>query len=71
MGLATIGSVVLDDDVAPGLEVKRGYTRLGNFYYGGSLDILLFSEGLATGAVQTRLGNQIAIFDVGSSPAVD
>jgi phosphatidylserine decarboxylase len=71
VGLATIGSVVLDEDVAPGLEVTRGYTRLGNFYYGGSLDILLFSEGLATGAVQTRLGNQIAIFDIGSSPAVD
>jgi len=71
VGLATIGSVALDDDVKPGLEVTRGYTRLGNFYYGGSLDILLFSKDLATGAVQTRLGNQIAVFDIGSSPAVD
>jgi phosphatidylserine decarboxylase len=44
---------------------------LGNFYYGGSLDILLFSEGLASAAVQTRLGNQIAVFDVGSSPPVN
>ncbi|MFV2064737.1 MAG: phosphatidylserine decarboxylase [Chloroflexota bacterium] len=70
VGLATIGSVVLDDAVKPGLEVKRGYTRLGNFYYGGSLNILLFSKGLATGAVQTRLGNQIAVFDVGSEPAL-
>jgi phosphatidylserine decarboxylase len=71
VGLATIGSVVLDDAVEPGLEVTRGFTRLGNFYYGGSLDILLFSEGLASAAVQTRLGNQIAVFDVGSSPPVN
>ncbi len=71
VGLATIGSVVLDDDVQPGLEVERGFTRLGNFFYGGSLDILLFSKGLASAAVQTRLGNQIAVFDVGSSPSVD
>jgi phosphatidylserine decarboxylase len=71
VGLATIGSVALDDDVQPGLEVQRGFTRLGNFFYGGSLDILLFSEGLATGAVQTRLGNQIAVFDIGSSPPVE
>ncbi|MFV2063945.1 MAG: hypothetical protein ACC726_10600, partial [Chloroflexota bacterium] len=70
VGLDTIGPVVLDDDVKEGLVVKRGYTRLGNFYYGGSLNILLFSEGLASGAIQTRLGNQIAVFDTGSSPAV-
>jgi phosphatidylserine decarboxylase len=71
VGLATIGSVVLDDDVQPGLEVTRGFTRLGNFYYGGSLNMLFFSKDLATGAVQTRLGNQIAVLNVGSSPPVE
>jgi len=68
VGLDTIGSVVLDDDYSVGDTVKRGYTRLGNFYYGGSLDIMLFSKGLATGAVQTRLGNQITLFNVGKTP---
>ena len=71
VGLNTIGSVVLDEDIRPGTEVKRGYTRLGNFYYGGSLNILLFSEGLASGAVQTRMGNQIAIFNIGQAPEVE
>ncbi len=68
VGLDTIGSVVLDADIKEGVDVKRGYTRLGNFFYGGSLDILLFSKGLATGAVQTRLGNQIAILNTGKVP---
>ncbi|MEN8106691.1 MAG: phosphatidylserine decarboxylase [Pseudomonadota bacterium] len=68
VGLNTIGSVVLDKDIVPGKVVKRGYTRLGNFLYGGSLNILLFSKGLAGGAVQTRLGTQINLFDVGTSP---
>jgi phosphatidylserine decarboxylase len=67
VGLDTIGSVVFDEHTKAGTEVKRGYTRLGHFLYGGSLDILLFSKGLATGAVQTRLGNQIALFNIGSS----
>lgn len=49
----------------------RGYTRLGNFFYGGSLNILLFSKGLASGAIQTRLGNQITLFNVGTAPAAD
>jgi phosphatidylserine decarboxylase len=69
VGLDTIGSVVLDDDIVPGKVVKRGYTRLGNFFYGGSLDILLFSKGLASGVIQTRLGNQITLFNVGTPPA--
>ena len=60
--------MVLDADIKEGVDVKRGYTRLGNFFYGGSLDILLFSKGLATGAVQTRLGNQIAILNTGKVP---
>ena len=68
VGLNTVGSVVLDKDIVPGAVVKRGYTRLGNFYYGGSLDILLFSAGLAPGVVQTRLGSQINLFDIGSMP---
>jgi phosphatidylserine decarboxylase len=69
VGLNTIGSVVLADDIVPGKEVKRGYTRFGNFYYGGSLNILLFSAGLASGVVQTRLGAQITLFNVGTPPA--
>ena len=68
VGLDTIGSVVLDPDVVKGAKVKRGYTRLGNFFYGGSLNIMLFSRGLATGAIQTRLGNQITLFDIGKAP---
>ncbi|HEW98926.1 MAG: hypothetical protein DRR16_22100 [Candidatus Parabeggiatoa sp. nov. 3] len=68
VGLNTIGSVVLADDIVFGKKVKRGYTRFGNFYYGGSLDILLFSKGLASGVVQTRLGTQITLFNVGTPP---
>lgn len=68
VGLDTIGSVVLDDDIATGKVVKRGYTRLGNFFYDGSLNILLFSKGLASGVIQTRLGNQITLFNVGTPP---
>jgi len=68
VGLDTIGSVVLDDDIKEGKFVKRGFTRLGGFLYGGSLDILLFSKGLATGAVQTRMGNQITLFNIGKTP---
>jgi len=68
VGLNTIGSVVLDEDVASGKTVQRGYTRLGHFQYGGSLDMLLFSRGLASGVVQTRLGNQIGLFKVGTAP---
>jgi len=68
VGLDTIGSVELDDDIVPGAQVKRGYTRLGNFYYGGSLNILLFSKDIASAAIQVRLGNQIAILKAGSAP---
>lgn len=66
VGLDTIGSVEVH--VKKGDRVKRGYTELGNFYYGGSLNILLFSKGLATPAVQVRLGNQIGIFNAGTAP---
>lgn len=71
VGLDTIGSVVLNEDIVPGKVVKRGYTELGNFFYGGSLDILLYSKGLASGVVQTRMGNQINLFNVGTTPAVE
>lgn len=68
VGLDTIGSVVLDPGITVGAELKRGYTRIGNFLYGGSMNVLLFSKGLATGSVQTRLGNQIGIINVGTTP---
>jgi len=69
VGLDTIGSVALDEGIVPGAELKRGFTRLGSFYYGGSLNILLFSKGLASAAVQTRLGNQINVLNIGVEPA--
>lgn len=68
VGLDTIGSVVLRENIKPGVEVQRGYTELGNFYYGGSLNILLFSKGMVSPAVQTRMGNQIGIINVGTAP---
>ncbi len=71
VGLDTIGSVVLNKDLKHGMHVKRGFTELGNFFYGGSLNILLFSKGLATGAVQTRMGNQITLLNVGTTPPVE
>lgn len=87
VGLDTIGSVVLadgiefvqHDGVTYGKTLKRGYTELGHFLYGGSLNILLFSSDLiapatrtrlATPAIQTRLGNQIALFNIGKTPGV-
>lgn len=69
VGLNTIGSVEVH--VNKGDRIKRGYTELGNFYYGGSLNILLFSRGIASPAVQVRLGNQIGILDAGESPPLD
>lgn len=66
VGLDTIGSVVLKTQA--GDEVKRGFSELGNFFYGGSLNILLFSKGIASPAIQVRLGNQIAILDAGTTP---
>lgn len=48
--------------------VKAGNSRFGHFLYGGSLNLLLFSKGLVqTGAIQTRLGNQIGLFDTSNS----
>jgi len=69
VGLDTIGSVTLDEGIVPGKVVKRGFTEIGNFYYGGSLNILLYSKGLAGSPVQTRMGTQINLFNVGTPPA--
>jgi phosphatidylserine decarboxylase len=78
VGLDTVGSIVLNTCNSPdtdhvncfdvGGRVKKGQTKFGNFFYGGSLNVLLFSKGMASPAVQTRLGNQIGIISVGSSP---
>lgn len=79
VGLSTIGSVILNtDDVYPGAIVTRGATEVGNFFYGGSLYIIVFSEGLTStgddgrgGApVRVRLGNQIALLDTGDAPPI-
>lgn len=70
VGLDTVGSVVFDDSVKEGAKVTKGVTRFGNFLFGGSLNILLFSpiedtDGIqmVSPAVQTRMGNQIAIMN--------
>ena len=65
VGLDSVGSVVLNANVKPGLHVKKGYTELGNFFYGGSIDIILYSKGLASGVTQVRMGNQINLFNLG------
>ena len=73
VGLNTIASVILDDYIQDAsfenpVAVKAGNSRFGHFLYGGSLNLLLFSKGLVqTGAIQTRLGNQIGLFDTSNS----
>ena len=78
VGLDSVGSVVLNTcdsehtdhvncfDV--GGNATKGKTKLGNFFFGGSLNILLFSQDMVTPAVQTRMGNQIGIINIGESP---
>lgn len=76
VGLDTVGSVVFRDNVVKGAPVRKGVTEFGNFYYGGSLNILLFSpiegfEGrpaMVSPAVQTRMGNQIGILNTPYPP---
>lgn len=76
VGLDTVGSVVFADGVKPGARVIKGITEFGNFFFGGSLNILLFSPIECPGhplecrdvqmlspAVQTRMGNQIGILN--------
>lgn len=65
VGLESVGSVVLNTGIKPGVKVKKGYTELGNFYYGGSLNILHYSKGLASGVTQVRMGNQINVLNLG------
>ena len=78
VGLNSVGSVVLNTcdskhtdhvncfDV--GGNVQKGKTKLGNFFFGGSLNILLFSKGMISPAVQTRMGNQIGVINIGTAP---
>lgn len=78
VGLDSVGSVALNtcdskdtDHVncfKVGEPVYKGKTKLGNFFYGGSLNILLFSQNMIAPAVQTRMGNQIGVINIGSSP---
>lgn len=69
VGLDTVGSVVFSDQVKPGAQVTKGITPFGNFFFGGSLNIMIFSpiEGtdaqMVSPAVQTRMGNQIGILN--------
>jgi phosphatidylserine decarboxylase len=67
VGLESVRSVVLNtcdseqtDHVNcfnVGKKVQQGKTEFGNFLFGGSLDILLFSKGMVSPVVQTRMGN--------------
>lgn len=78
VGLDSVGSVVLNtcdskqtDHVncfKVGGRVEKGKTKFGNFLFGGSLNIMLFSKDMISPAVQTRMGNQIGIINIGSSP---
>ena len=78
VGLNSVGSVVLNtcdseqtDHVncfKVGGTVQKGKTKFGNFYFGGSLNILLFSQGMISPAVQTRMGNQIGVINIGTAP---
>ena len=70
VGLDTVGSIVFDKKhVKKGEPVIKGVTPFGNFFFGGSLNILIFSpiEGtdvqMLSPAVQTRMGNQIGILN--------
>ena len=78
VGLDSVGSVVLNtcdskqtDHVncfKVGGKVQKGKTKFGNFFFGGSLNILLFSKDMISPAVQTRMGNQIGVINIGTSP---
>ena len=78
VGLDSVGSVVLNtcDNVETdgvncfnvGDQVTKGKTKFGNFFFGGSLNILLFSKGMVSPSVQTRMGNQIGVINNGTSP---
>lgn len=70
VGLDTVGFLVFSSDVQKERRVVKGLTPFGNFYFGDSLNILLFSpiDGMEdvqvlSPAVQTRMGNQIGILN--------
>jgi phosphatidylserine decarboxylase len=69
VGLDTISSIVFAPkftDITKPVPVERGET-LGNFYYGGSLLIMVFEPGrYGSDAIKVRLGNQIGTFDTDS-----
>lgn len=59
---------MFDPGVVEGATVTKGVTPFGNFFYGGSLNVMLFSPivgqngaAMVGPAVQTRMGNQIGI----------
>ncbi len=66
VGLNTISSIVFNEkfrNITTPVPVTRG-DELGNFYYGGSLFIMIFEKGrYGSDAIKVRLGNQIGIFD--------
>lgn len=78
VGLDSVGSIVFNtcdsketdrkNCFKVGGPVQKGKTKFGNFFYGGSLNILLFSKDMVSPAVQTRMGNQIGVINVGASP---
>lgn len=78
VGLDSVGSVVLNtcdstrtDRVncfTVGGQAVKGKTKFGNFLFGGSLNIMLFSTNMVSPAIQTRMGNQIGIINIGESP---
>ncbi len=72
VGLDTISSIVFKEkfrDISKPVPLVRG-EELGNFYYGGSLFIMVFEKGsYGSGAIKVRLGNQIGTFDTkGNEP---
>ncbi len=76
VGLESVGSVVLDSEFenweeGDNLSLVKGVTRIGHFEYGGSLDIMLFSKDLSNAAIQTRLGNQITLFEAGTKEGIE
>ena len=69
VGLDTVCSVVFAPGVERGPRETKDVTAFGDFYFGGSLNILLFSPIDGTDvqmvgpAGQTRMGNQISILN--------
>jgi hypothetical protein len=66
VGLDTVGSVTFSPEIKRGARVKRAVTRVGGFYYGGSMNLMFFSKTYETNkacafaSVKARMGDQIA-----------